>query len=127
VHLEPVLLKAALTAVLYLLALTLGAAVERDELLLKVVVALVLSHFENLLERAHGVLALTHVYYFIIRWIWNSLCRADLTRGLRLRVKTTVHVIFREHRRLPTVALPLVEAISVVFTSHIFIFVFLFH
>ena len=75
---EPVLLKASLRAVFDLLALALRAAVERDELLLELLLvalhettALVL--FRGLFQRAHFIFALANVNYFVVWRFWDIL------------------------------------------------------
>ena len=73
---EPVLLEASLGAVFDLLTLTLGTAVERDELLLELLLialhettALVL--FCGLFQRAHFIFALANMDNLVIWWLWN--------------------------------------------------------
>ena len=65
---KPVLLEAALAAVLDLVGLALRTSVERDKLLLKVVIRLVSGHLQDFLERTHLVLALGNVNNLVVGW-----------------------------------------------------------
>lgn len=75
---EPVLLETPLRAVFHLLALALRTPVERDELLLKLLLVALhettpLVLFRSLFQRAHFIFALAYVNYFVVWRFWDIL------------------------------------------------------
>ena len=75
---EPVLLEASLRAVFDLLALALRTAVERDELLLELLLVALhettaLGLFCGFFQRAHFIFALANVNYFVVWRFWDIL------------------------------------------------------